>query len=208
MTKTSTAPRTGRRTQAERRDESGRGLVAAAVAVVSEHGVSAATFDNIGRKGGYSRGLVGQRFGSKQGLIEAVIEHLLVPPNPDILGELQAMSGLDALLYYADLHIRWLPSWRGWEAYFRLLSWTVADVAPQRELFASATAKVRDLFESWIIRGQAEGSIHKDIDPVAGARMVSCLLEGVSMQMLVDESMDGEPVRKTTAIALRRAFAA
>ena len=71
-----TLQRERRRTQAERRTESERGLVQAAIAVVSEEGVSAATFEAIGRRGGYSRGLVGQRFGSKLGLIDAVIAYL------------------------------------------------------------------------------------------------------------------------------------
>ena len=65
-----------RRTQAERRDESGRSLIEAAVEVVAEQGVGAATFESIGRRAGYSRGLATQRFGSKEKLIEAVIGHL------------------------------------------------------------------------------------------------------------------------------------
>src|SRR5260221_13714997 len=64
------------RTQAERRDESERGVLQAAIAVVADEGVGAVTFDAVGRKGGFSRGLATQRFGSKQGLIEAVIKHL------------------------------------------------------------------------------------------------------------------------------------
>src|SRR6201996_7868448 len=99
MDDTQQMPPRPRRTQAERRDESERGLVKAAIGVVSEDGVSAATFEAIARRGGhhrgtggdgvsaatfeaiarrggYSRGLVGQRFGSKLGLIEAVIAYL------------------------------------------------------------------------------------------------------------------------------------
>src|SRR5258707_15583829 len=69
-----------RRTQAERRDGSERGVLQAAIAVVADEGVGAVTFDAVGRKGGFSRGLATQRFGSKQGLIEAVIKHL--PDRP------------------------------------------------------------------------------------------------------------------------------
>ena len=67
-----------RMTQAERRDRSERELIAAAIKVVAEQGVSAATFDMIGREAGFSRGLVTQRFGSKDGLIRA----LIAPPLP------------------------------------------------------------------------------------------------------------------------------
>ena len=42
-----------RRTQAERRDESERGVLQAAIAVVAQEGVGAVTFDAVGRKGGF-----------------------------------------------------------------------------------------------------------------------------------------------------------
>src|SRR5271168_2978127 len=88
-----------RRTQAERRDESERGLVKAAIAVVSEGGVSAATFEAIGQRGGYSRGLVGQRFGSKLGLIEAVISYLHDEKEAFATGHrVDSLRGLEALL--------------------------------------------------------------------------------------------------------------
>ena len=68
-----------RRTQAERRDESQRRLLEAAAALIQERGMAAATFENIGVRAGYSRGLATQHFGSKQGLIEALID---ISPSP------------------------------------------------------------------------------------------------------------------------------
>src|SRR3979490_827553 len=88
-----------RRTQAERREDSERGLVRAAIVVTAEQGVSAATFEAIGQRGGYSRSLVTRRFGSKQGLVDAVLGYL-----PDrrahsaAEARLDRMSGLEALL--------------------------------------------------------------------------------------------------------------
>ena len=73
MSDTSTASETGRMTQAERRERSEQELLEATMRVVSEKGVAAATFDAIGREAGYSRGLVTQRFGSKDGLIRSLI---------------------------------------------------------------------------------------------------------------------------------------
>src|SRR5258708_27433067 len=94
-----------RRTQAERRDESERALVRAAVALVSEEGVSASTFEAIARRSGYSRGLVGQRFGSKLGLIEAVITYL--HDGRESFAEARKLEGLprpEALPTYSDHH--------------------------------------------------------------------------------------------------------
>ncbi|HQP20056.1 MAG TPA: helix-turn-helix domain-containing protein, partial [Phenylobacterium sp.] len=85
-----------RRSQAERRDESERRLIEAAAGLVVEQGIGAATFANIGERAGYSRGLVTQRFGSKQGLIEAMIERLQLRIGALLEDRgVEGMSGLD-----------------------------------------------------------------------------------------------------------------
>ena len=158
MEKTLHTPPQRRRTQAERRDESERGLVKAAIAVVSEEGVSAATFEAIGQKGGYSRGLVGQRFGSKLGLIEAVIAYLHDEKETLATGPgIDSLPGLEALLTHVDLYLQRLSDLGELEAYFRLLAWAVADISAFRSAFAAAHDRVRERFEAWIMRGQAEG---------------------------------------------------
>src|ERR1700752_5068473 len=95
-----------RRTQAERREDSQRGLVRAAISVTAEQGVSAATFEAIGQRGGYSRSLVTRHFGSKQGLIDAVINYLH-DRRAELAAEhgLDQMPGLDALLADTDLYL-------------------------------------------------------------------------------------------------------
>ena len=130
------APR--RRTQAERRDLSERLLVEATLSVVSEQGVNAATFEAIGRAAGVSRGLATQRFGSKQGLIDAVIAYLHARREEMLAAHHVAeMTGLDALLDYVDSHLGGLDGHHGGRAYFMLLAGAVADASAMRE--ASST---------------------------------------------------------------------
>ena len=95
-----------RRTQAQRRDVSERLLVEATLAVVAERGVSAATFDAIGQAAGYSRGLATQRFGSKQGLIDAVIAYLHARRDELMdAAHVAEMPPLEAVLYLSLIHI-------------------------------------------------------------------------------------------------------
>jgi AcrR family transcriptional regulator len=196
-----------RRTQAERRDESERGLVKAAIAVVFEEGVSAATFEAIGQRGGYSRGLVGQRFGSKLGLIEAVIAYLHDEKETLATGPgIDSLPGLEALLTHVDLYLQRLSNLGELGAYFRLLAWAVADISAFRSAFAAAHDHVRERFEAWIMRGQAEGDIRPDLDPTAAALMVGSQLLGLSIQVLIDPAMDIDPVRATCVATLRQAF--
>lgn len=197
-----------RRTQAERRDESGRGLVQGAISVVAQDGVSAATFEAIGRRSGYHRSLVTQRFGSKQGLIDAIIEnssHRL----DQILAERRTedMSGLDGLIAYCDIYLRELAESSELRAYFLLLSSAVADLSPLRDAFAAQHQRVKRRLASYLAKGQAEGEIRQDIDVEAAALMIGSLQLGLSMQLLVDPTMDLEPIRQTSLAALRRSLA-
>lgn len=196
-----------RRTQAERREESERGLVTAAVGLVAEEGVSASTFEAIARRSGYSRGLVGQRFGSKLGLIEAVIAYLHDGRASFAeAGKLDGLPGLDALLTYADHYLRRLAHMGEVRAYFRLMAWAVADISAFRSIFAAEHDRIGARFESWIRQGQAEGQIRPDLDATAAALMVGSQLLGLSIQALIDPAMDLDPVRATYLATLRKAF--
>jgi AcrR family transcriptional regulator len=196
-----------RRTQAERRHQSERGLVSAAVEVLAEDGVSAATFDAIALRSGYSRGMVGQRFGSKHGLIEAVITYLHHGRESFAAESLDDLPGLEALLAYVDFYLRWLSDMGKFKAYFRLMSWTVADISPVQSVFAAEHERVRERFEGWMKRGQQEGQIRPDLDCGAAARMVGGQLLGLSIQVLIEPGFDLEPIRTTYLATLRQAFA-
>jgi len=198
-----------RRTQAERREDSGRGLVRAAISVTAERGVSAATFEAIGQKGGYSRSLVTRRFGSKQGLIDAVISYLH-ERRAELAAEhgFDRMPGLDALLADTDLYLRALSGKGELKAYFMLLSFAVADASSLRASFAASHEQVRTRLRNYVQKGQAAGCIRSDLDADAAALMVGSLQLGLSMQLLVDPSMNLDPIRKTILATLRLSFEA
>ncbi len=198
-----------RRTQAERREDSERGLVRAAIAVTAERGVSAATFEAIGQQGGYSRSLVSRRFGSKQGLIDAVISYLH-DRRTVLAAELgiDQMPGLDALLADTDLYLRSLSEKGELKAYFMMLSAAVADASSLCTAFAASHEQVRTRLRDYVQKGQAEGCIRSDLDADAAALMVGSLQLGLSMQLLVDPTMNLDPIRKTSLATLRLSFEA
>jgi AcrR family transcriptional regulator len=198
-----------RRTQAERREDSERGLVRAAIAVTAERGISAATFEAIGQRGGYSRSLVTRRFGSKQGLIDAVISYL--HERRRVLAAehgIDQMSGLDALLADTDLYLRSLSEKGELKAYFMWLSAAVADASSLRAAFAASHEQVRKRLRDYVQRGKAEGCVRSDLDADAAALMVGSLQLGLSMQLLVDPTMNLDPIRKTSLATLRLSFEA
>jgi AcrR family transcriptional regulator len=188
---------TVRRTQAERRSESERSLLKAAIDVIASAGVGAVTFENLGRTSGFSRGLATQRFGSKQKLIEAVLTHLHERQETMLLEhQLDARPGLEAVLTYIDVCLRDLALRNEARAYFMLLSSSVADASDLRGGFRKTHAEVEARLEGWVAKGKAEGAIRADVDPGAAALMIGCLMFGLSMQLLVDPAMNLAPIRK------------
>lgn len=185
-----------RLTQAERRDRSERELLSAAIKIVAEQGVASATFDAIGREAGFSRGLVTQRFGSKEGLIRAVIA-FLHEWQGDVLEEVHVaeMDGLSALIAFIRLHCDSLRSAREGDAYFMLLAAAVADRLETRAAFAESHQVERILIRAFIERGQVSGHIRANIDADAEALLAGCSLLGLRMQCLIDPAFDPVPVR-------------
>ena len=199
----SVAPRP-RLTQAERRDVSERLLVEATLAVVAARGVGAATFDAIGQAAGYSRGLATQRFGSKQGLIDAVIAYLHARRDEVLDADhVSEMSPLEAVLYYADSHLRLLDQDVSGRAYFMLMAGAVADASSLQAAFAASHERVRLWLADRVRAGQAAGQIRGGIDPDGAALMVGSLLLGVSIQWLADPATPLGLIRRTSLALLR-----
>ena len=65
-----------RMTQAERTDLSDRLMRDAAIELIVEQGTAATTLKDVGEKAGYSRGLAGYRFGSRDALFSFVVHSL------------------------------------------------------------------------------------------------------------------------------------
>ena len=198
-----------RRTQSERRRSSELGLLAAAVDVIAERGVSAVTFDAVGSVSGLSRGLATQRFGSKARMIEALIAHLhdrqaaIIERCDD-----PSLSGFAAVRTYIDHALSDYGLTPQGRAYFMLLSSAVGDASDLRQAFRDMHRSVEGRLVTWIGRGQVDGTIRVTVDSPAAALMIGCLILGVSMQLLVDPEMAIEPVKAASIATIGSALAA
>lgn len=197
------------RTQAERRDESERRLLEATMELVAREGVSAATFDRIGRHAGYSRGLASHKFGSKDGLVRALIAFLHARQDEVLaVSDVAHMNGLDALLAYVRAHFEAMGARPDLRAYFSLLASAVADLSDIRAAFAQSHERVKRLLTEFVVRGKGEGVISKAANPEAVALMVGSALMGAAMQSLIDPAFDAAPVRDETLRMLHASLAA
>ena len=198
-----------RRSQADRRESSERVLIEALLAIVAEEGVSAATFEAIGKRAGCSRGLVSQRFGSKEGLTRAAIDYVHTVRDEELERiDVERQSGYNGLLTYVETHFDTYANADEGRAYFTLLAHAVADLREIRSLFAKSHDKAERHIARYIKKGQQDGSVRSDIDPKSGALMVGSLLMGASIQAIIDQKIDLPKVRDATLKTLGLSFAA
>ena len=194
--------------QAERRNLSEEKLIEAALSIAAEEGYAAVTFDAIGKRAGYSRGLATHRFGSKAGLIEAVIDHLQ-DYRIEIENELnpRPVNGLAGLLGYAEIHLNSLKESPSSPAYFVFLAGAIAEMSDMRKLFARSHDRTRGQLVEHLERGQQDGSVRKLENVDAAALSAGALLLGISMAWLADPDMPVDDLTLEVKRTLRASFA-
>lgn len=188
---TTTAP-VRRRTQAERAEASDRALIAAAVQLIADRGYQRTTLAAIGDAAGYSRGLVTQRFGSKEGLLWAVLDRLLDswmlraagPRVGDRVGVDALREAIAAYLHVVDTAPDSL------RAYHALLREADGPVPEVRRRITQVNRDERDGVARWLKDGQAAGTVRHDVDPQAAAVTFLAVIRGTTTQWLLDPSVD------------------
>lgn len=185
-----------RRTQAQRRAESERGLLHAAADILVEQGYNAATFDRISERAGYSRGMVSLRFGSKDGLVEAMITWLGARLEKALRIRLEsARSGREKLLNYMDVFLAGVEEDRYGAAYYVLLAAALANLLPQRRFFLRQHESVRQRLIACIREGMEDGTIAPVATPEVAATVLGCFELGVAVQRQLDPSLDLSTLR-------------
>jgi len=194
-----------RRTQQQRRSETERRVLDAAIRLIAQRGSRAVTLADVGREAGYSRGIVHAHFGSRERLLEAVVRDAQRFDVPDGAG-----TGLDRLGALVEAYLGNLQTRRPATGAFLLL-WaeSVAADPVLGPLFAERDEAFRAALADSVREGIADGSIREDADPAAAAVVLLGVLRGVGMQQaspagtVVDDTLTAQ----VTGI-LRRGLAA
>lgn len=195
--------------QEERRKLSTKKLIKACLELADEFGMSAVTFEAIGQKAGYSRGLASQKFGSKAGLMRAVINQLheeVARARADAHHE--GMTGLEALEVFVHVHLNSLLKSSANRAYFVLFCSAIAEKSEMRELFAESHDRSKAELMELFSRGVEDGSVRKDIDVEQAALLTGSQLIGISTQSLADPNFDLERIETAFVSLIRTSYAA
>lgn len=209
---TSPAPAPVRRTQAQRREESDTRLLSAAAAIIAREGYLAATLERVGMEAGFSRGLAGRKYGSKDGLIEAVIWRVSAHVHDQVDLAIASLDDpLDQLLALFDRFVELVLSDTMVRAYFVLFSAMIANRLETRSVFEQVQQRFGQRIEDLIRAAQAADRVNASLPAPHVAFMVGCLLAGISIETAMDYAGDPETdpatLRRDLGAMLRRALA-
>lgn len=176
-----------RYTQAERRALSDRRIMEAALKLIARQGSNRTTLAEVGEAAGYSYGLVTNRFGSKAGLIEAVLKSVQTHFALRALPEMGNVTGIEALKVLIDAYLTKVES-VGRRALYVLMGEALGPVPEIRADMTRADRVFRHSLQRHIKRGIESGEIKLDIDPARQAALLLATLRGISLQSLLDPS--------------------
>ena len=182
-----------RRTQAQRRAESERRLLDAAAQLIVERGIEGTSLAEIGRLAGYSHGLVHQRFGSKEALVERLNTEAVRMFTTVTLAAVGSTRGLAALRIVADTYLDLVQA-QDPLGRVHLVVWSEAVARPseRRSYRVTWDRYFRSAFAELITDAAADGTVRCDLDAEAMATVVVGLLRGVALQLMLDPVVNEE----------------
>ena len=174
-------------TQAERSARSDQSMLNAAYDLILENGLEKTTLALIGKRSGYSRGLVTHRFGSKAGLFEALSKSISRKWLVYLKEEVGDKTGLSAMLSSVDALHRWVVDGPG-DA--RVLQLILNDSASPGSNLSAVANQAHERHHAdvmqWIRDGQKTGEIRDHIDISAAASYYVAYVSGLVYLWLIN----------------------
>ncbi len=193
--------------QAERVERSTKALLDAAASIIVESGYEGLSIGAVGERAGYSRGLVTARFGSKDGLVDALIDRATVQWQEQILiPSLEQTPGLGRITgTYRTMADQWDEDPAVMLCLWALLFNAIGTSGHLRRRCFEHHEATRLTVTRWLEWGQSDGSVRSEVDPAGEATYELGVLRGISYQGFVDRSFDiGDALRSAADRAERR----
>lgn len=169
--------------QAQRRDESVKRIIAASMELLATNGYQRFSLVDVGKKAGCSYELVNHYFGNKNGLVEAIVDHIMASLGNSMLGNIEANmstmpTGFDRLTLTIQLLTapadRHSPEFVG----YRRLSGEAPYDPMLSELFRKRRQHTLQIIMAAIAEGQRAKEIRADIEAEGFAAMIYEFVRG------------------------------
>ena len=174
-------PTAARRTQAQRRAESEHRILQAAAELFGERGYVDTTMEQIGARAGFSPALIARKFGSKSGVIEALLS--AIRRNTSTALDVDAASAADVVRRYVELIAEgnvWL------RALYVLMAESVGPLRDKAELFARHNRSFIASIAARIAAAQRDGHANPRVKPRALATEIVARVRGATLLWLID----------------------
>ncbi|GAS93854.1 TetR family transcriptional regulator [Mycolicibacterium canariasense] len=176
--------------QAEISAESRARLLAAAWELLAEGGSRATTVQAVAERAGISRGSISWHFGSKEGLIVAVVNSAfdLLTDNISAVFDSPGPHGWDAVLNAQSVVL----SDERFRIFGTLALEAVTEAGPVAVAFAEGHRRIRDLYADYLARHRL---VSEGVSPVDAATALRALTLGLN----IHRRFDGETITLRTA---------
>jgi AcrR family transcriptional regulator len=172
-----------------RSELSTRRLLDAAAELIAEVGYDRASLAAIGERAGYSHGLVTRRFGSKEGMLWALIERMSVQWNAETLrpnvGEDVGIDALRIIVRSIQKSIQKHP--REMQAYYSLMFEGLRPIPMLHDRISEIHEGFRREVARYVRKGIQRGEVRTGVDPAAISRVFVGALRGCAYQWLLDQ---------------------
>lgn len=177
-----------RRAQADRRAESDRRMIRAALRLLARQGSAGVSMAQIGRAAGYSGGLPAVRFGSKTELLGAVVDSIEEWFNRAVERNLGGARGLAAVRVRVSTHFEGArETSMATVALYQLYVESLASISDLRPRIAALGRAFRDGFVRHLEEARAMGEIDDSVDIEHHANLIVAAMRGAVIQSLIDD---------------------
>lgn len=182
-----------RMTQQKRSSISTRKLLQATADLIAERGYEGTTLIEIGKRAGYSHGLVTRRFGTKANLVQSLIATLSKRfghvEMSQTVGNAVGVDAIDTLLVSIRVNAEESPqSLRG---FYALMFESLKPAVGLQEYVSGIHRDFLDDVEKAVAQGVETGRLAEGADPRELAELMMNLLRGLAFRWLLDaENVD------------------
>lgn len=178
-----------RRTQATRRKESDRRMLRAAARLFAERGVSGTSLADVGVAAGYSRGLPVERFGTKLGLIVALLDAMDAWFQAHISKVLVGARGMQAVGLRMEAHLASVErDATSTAALYSIYTESLFVMPELQSHVALVTGRWCDGLADNLREARRAGEIDRRVDCRGEARFLLGAMRGLVIQYLLDRS--------------------
>lgn len=163
-------------------------IVQSAANVFAEFGYSGGSIRTIATRVGISPASLIQHFGSKEGLLEAVLEDWAAQTDDLVTSNLHGLAYFEGLRNLMDYHL----THRGLiELFLTMTAEASSPVHPAREFIRDRYARTFEEFAQHLREARDLGDIELDEDGIVyEARLMLAVMDGLELQWLIDPSID------------------